>query len=89
MSCSKHPKYQAIRKPRCECYKCWKMYLLKNPEETVDNEKLFRMADEYISDRIHAHNKHLENIGQDLTQQLEDLAMWSEMVTRFEEDENN
>jgi len=26
MSCKKHPKYKAIRKPRVDCEDCWKMY---------------------------------------------------------------
>lgn len=85
--CPKHPKYKAERKPRCECYHCWKMYLLKHPDEILEPEKLFRIVDEYISDRIHAHSKHLENIGNDITEQLEDIAMWTEMVTRFEDED--
>lgn len=26
MTCPKHPKYKAIRKPRVDCIPCWKMY---------------------------------------------------------------
>lgn len=24
--CKKHPKYKAIRKPRCNCKDCWDIY---------------------------------------------------------------
>lgn len=27
MSCTDHPKYQAIRKPRSGCIECWRMFI--------------------------------------------------------------
>lgn len=30
MKCKKHPKYKAIRKPMCDCKKCWGSGCIKN-----------------------------------------------------------
>ncbi len=30
MTCPKHPKYKAIRRPTCDCLPCWKMYAERN-----------------------------------------------------------
>jgi hypothetical protein len=34
--CEEHPKYQAMRKPRSGCEKCWEIYKEKHPDATTD-----------------------------------------------------
>jgi len=36
MTCEKHPKYKAIRKPRSHCRDCWNMYNAKRNLMTVE-----------------------------------------------------
>lgn len=35
MTCKKHPKYKAIRKPRVDCEPCWEMYFEEHPDAQV------------------------------------------------------
>lgn len=28
--CKKHPKYKAIKVPKCDCDDCWKMYMVQH-----------------------------------------------------------
>jgi hypothetical protein len=30
LKCNKHPKYKAIRMPRCQCTTCWDMWDIKH-----------------------------------------------------------
>jgi hypothetical protein len=34
--CPKHPKYKAIREPRCECHICWEIWWDEYPGKTQD-----------------------------------------------------
>lgn len=38
MQCQKHPKYQAIQKPRIDCKRCWEIYNRKHekPDGTFE-----------------------------------------------------
>lgn len=51
MTCSKHPKYKAIRKPTADCAKCHSMYAetlrqkeleIKNGKEALEFHKLYK-----------------------------------------------
>ena len=39
--CKKHPKYQAIRKPQCDCEACWKIYNEKHGIEESEDQPIF------------------------------------------------
>ena len=32
MKCKKHPRYKALKKPRCECYECWQMFVKRTAD---------------------------------------------------------
>jgi len=32
--CKKHPKYQAIYRPKCDCVQCWLMWKKRNVENS-------------------------------------------------------
>lgn len=38
LKCPDHPRYKALRKPRCGCVRCWEIYLLvkKTERELAD-----------------------------------------------------
>ena len=43
MTCHKHPKYTAQRKPTARCLLCWLAWLEANPDAVIDAKTLLRI----------------------------------------------
>jgi hypothetical protein len=47
MKCQKHPTYQVIKEPRCECKSCWVMWTIKRVEHLTEKiDRLNRQLEE-------------------------------------------
>lgn len=59
MKCKKHPKYKAVRKPRCNCVTCWRMYaekhelspMAKKALQRSENYEDLSFADQWAEDK--------------------------------------